>query len=184
MSNLETRLGEDVTISIERMIRFCHLAQMLFECAPGDTRILPLHLTRFGTLLLETASFLYSLFEDRQDSINLPTVWRSFDHPFRGEVQSFATRLDPFKQELRLVRNRIGFHGSLTRSHEGAGLTIFDSAGPRAREFAILVRDVQRLALRTIAWYVEGMDASTQPAEIWRELVVELQGHSGSRSSE
>jgi hypothetical protein len=184
VSDPEAGLGEDVTISVERMMRFCHLAQMLFDCAPGDTKALPLHLTRFGTLVLEVASFLYSLFDDTRDSTNLLKVWRGFSHPFSDEVQAFATRLNPFKDELRLVRSRIGFHGSLTRSHEGAGLGIFDAAGPRARDFAILVRDMQQLALRMIAWYVNGMDVSTEPHEIWREFLAELQVHCAIAGSE
>ena len=57
ISGPESRLSEDVTISVERMMRFCYLAQMQFECAAGDTKALPLHLTRFGTLLLERPVF-------------------------------------------------------------------------------------------------------------------------------
>jgi hypothetical protein len=97
---------------------------MQFEHATGDTKALPLHLTRFGVLVFEMASFLYSFFEDRPDSINLLKIWRGFDHPFGNELQTCATRLTPFKEELKLVRNRIGFHGSLSRSHERAGLDI------------------------------------------------------------
>ena len=63
MSDTDSRVREDVVISVERMMRFCLLAQMTFEYASGDTKALPLHLTRFGVLVFETASFLYSLFE-------------------------------------------------------------------------------------------------------------------------
>ncbi|MBI4001057.1 MAG: hypothetical protein HY348_04660 [Nitrospira defluvii] len=165
------------------MMRFCYLAQMQFECAAGDTKALPLHLTRFGTLVLETASFLYSLFEDRPDSIDLVRVWRSFDHPFGNELQDSVTRLSPFKDELKLVRNRLGFHGSLSRSHERAGLGIFDVDSGRAHDFARLVRDMQQLFLRMIAWYMKGMDISTRPAEMWNEFVNELQGPSSVQGS-
>ena len=115
MSDPKSGLREDLTISVERMMRFCCLARMQFECAAGDTKALPLHLTRFGTLLLETSSFLYSLFEDRVDSINLMKVWQGFEHPFNNELQDYSTRLIPFKQELKLVRDRLGFHGSFHR---------------------------------------------------------------------
>ncbi len=183
MSNTESGLREDVTISVERMMRFCHLVQIQFEYAPGDTKALPLHLTRFGTLVFETASFLYSLFEDRKDSINLLKIWRGFDHPFGEELQNCVTRLNPFKEELRLVRNRVGFHGSLNRSHERAGLGIFDVDSSRGRDFARLVRDMQQLCLRMIAWYMEGMDSSARPAEMWKEFVAEMQGHSRNQGS-
>lgn len=183
VSGPESGLSEDVTISVERMMRFCYLARMQFECAAGDTKALPLHLTRFGTLLLETASFLYSLFEDRPDSIDLVKVWRGFDHPFGNELQDLVTRLSPFKDELKLVRNRLGFHGSLSRNHERAGLGIFDVDSGRARDFARLVRDMQQLFLSMIAWYMKGMDNSMRPAEVLKEFVNELQGPSPAEGS-
>ena len=176
MGDPKSGLGEEVTISVERMMRFCYLAQMQFEHAAGDTKALPLHLTRFGTLVFETSSSLHSLFDDRSDSINLVRVWRAFDHPFGDELKGCVTRLDPFKQELKLVRNRLGFHGSLSRSHERAGLGIFDVDSGRARDFACLARDMQQLFLRMIAWYMKGMDSSMRPEEMWNEFINELQG--------
>lgn len=183
MSDPGTRLGEDVTISVERMMRFCYLSQLQAECATGETKALPLHLTRFGTLVFETASFLYSLFEDRPDSINLEKVWQGFDHPFGKELQNCVTRLAPFKDELKLVRNRVGFHGSLSRSHESAGLGIFDVESSRGRDYIRLAMDMQQLFLRMIGWYIQGMDSSGRDAEMWREFLGELQGHSGSQRS-
>ena len=118
MSTPKTRHDEDVTISVERMIRFCYLAQMQSEYAAHETMTLQLHLTRFGTLLVESSSFLYSLFDDREDSTNLLRLWQGFDHPFSNELQDYSTRLCPFMEELKLVRNRLGFHGSLTRRKE------------------------------------------------------------------
>lgn len=178
MSEPASRLREDVTISVERMMRFCYLAEMQFEYAAGDTKALPLHLTRFGTLVLETASFLYSFFEDRPDSINLVRVWHGFDHPFGNELQNSVARLHPFKEELKHVRNRVGFHGSLSRSYERAGLGIFDVDSPRGCDFVRLVRDMQQLFLRMIAWYMEGMDRASRPAEMWKEFVNEMKGPS------
>jgi hypothetical protein len=174
----ESILREDVVISVERMMRFCHLAEMTFEYAPGDTKVLPLHLTRFGVLVFETASFLYSLFEDRRDSINLLNIWQGFDHPFSEDLQDYMTRLSPFKEELKFVRNRVGFHGSLNRSHERAGLGIFDVNSSRAREFSRLVLDMQQLCLRMIAWYMKGMNSLQKPAEMWNEFIADMQNRS------
>lgn len=172
---------EDVTISVERMIRFCLLAEMSFEYAAGETKVLPLHLTRFGVLVFESASFLHSLFEDRSDSVNLLRIWQGFDHPFGNELQACVTRLNPFKEELRLIRNRVSFHGSLSRIHERAGLGIFDVGSSRARDFVCLIRDAEQLCLRMIHWYMEGMDSSARPAEMWKEFVNELQRRSGAQ---
>jgi hypothetical protein len=179
MTDPESRKGEKVTISVERMMRFCLLAQMLSECPTSDTKVLPLHLTRFGTLLLEASSFLYSLFEDGPDSINLLKVWRGFDHPFGKELQDCATRLDPFKDDLKKVRNRLGFHGSLSRSHERAGLGIFDVDSGRARDFLRCLSATNQLCRHMIAWYIQGMDSSLRPAEIENEFMSELRKPSG-----
>ena len=181
MSNTESKIGEDVAISVERMMRFCHLAQMTFENAAGENKALPLHLTRFGVLVFESASFLYSLFEDRRDSINLVKIWQGFDHPFSDDLKRFVARLNPFKKELQLVRNRVGSHGSLNRNHERAGLGIFDVNSSRARDFSRLIRDMQKLCLRMIAWYMERMDSSQKPDEIWKEFIADMQNQPCSK---
>jgi hypothetical protein len=79
-----------------------------------------------------------------------------------------------YKEELKLVRNRVGFHGSLSRSRERAGLGIFDVDSSRARDFAQLIREIQQLFLRMIAWYIRKMDSSACPAELLREFANEL----------
>jgi hypothetical protein len=45
MTDSESGSREDVTISLERMMRFCYLAEIQFECAAGGPNALPLHLT-------------------------------------------------------------------------------------------------------------------------------------------
>ena len=174
----KVELGEDVAISVERMMRFCHLAEMTFECAAGDNKVLPLHLTRFGVLVFESASFLYSLFEERRDSINLVNIWQGFEHPFNDDLQAFVKRLNPFKEELKLVRHRVGFHGSLNRSRERAGLSIFDVDSSRARDFSRLILDMQQLSLRMVAWYMKRMNSSQMPDEMWKEFITEMKGRS------
>jgi len=178
MNDAQSKLPPAVTISVERMMRFCLLARMLGESAPGDTKVLKVHLTRFGVLLFETASFLYSLFEDRDDSLNLLNIWQDFNHPFGYDLQDFVTRLSPFKDELRLVRNRVGFHGSLNRNRERSGLGIFDVDSSRALNFIKLLIDVQHLFQRMIEWYIKGMGEIARPGEMWQEFVAELEGHS------
>ena len=182
MNDRESGPRQDVTISVERMMRFCYLAEMMFEHAPDEPKALPLHLTRFGTLMFETASFLYSLFEDKENAINLVKVWRDFDHPFSDELQNYVARLSPFKEELRFVRNRVGFHGSLNRSRERKGLAIFDIDSSRGRDFAHLVRDMQQLCLPMIGWYMKGLDSSLRPEEMWKEFVTEMQGSSRNQA--
>jgi len=142
-----------------------------------EVAALPIHLSRFGTMLFQTAGFLYSLFDDRKDSTNLLRIWKGFDHPFNNELQNFYKKLSPFKNDLKSVRNSIAFHGSLTRSREKAGLSIFDIESPRGSEFAGLISDMLNLALKMIMWHVERMNEADQPMKIWQEFDVELNGY-------
>jgi len=66
------------------------------------------------------------------------------------------------------------FLGSLTRDHERAGLAIFDVESGNARKLAILSREMQRLFLEMIAWYIKRMDSSMHPTELWNEFISEL----------
>jgi len=169
---------DELTISVERMIRFCYLAKMTDEYAHYGADVLPLHLTRFGTMFFETTSFLYSLFDDRQDFTNLLKIWHGFKHPFDKELEEFVKKLEPFKKELQFVRNRIGFHGSLNRAHEGAGLGIFDVKSQRGREFLLIIHDTKNLAVKMIKWFVdERMDKAARPDEIWHAFGLELIGY-------
>ena len=170
-------------ISVERMIRFCYLVEMQFEYSALGTPGLPVHLTRFGTLLIESSSFLYSLFDHRKDSTNLLRIWQGFDHPFKTELQAYSTRLEPFKVELKCVRNSFGFHGSLYRSKEKAGLSIFDVNSGRAQDFFRAVGEGKQLFLRMIDWSIEGMDESERPAELWREFMAEMKTYAVARTS-
>jgi hypothetical protein len=171
-----TTLPDSVTISVERMMRFCYLAEMTFETRRGDHEPkIPVHLTRFGTLAIESASWLYSLFDDRSDSINLQTVWQGFDHPFGKELQEIVDRLAPFKSGMKLVRNRIGFHGSLNRETEREGVDIFDVNSGRGRQFIGIMRDMERLAVRMIDWFcrqntADGNNDEKMLQEFYREL--------------
>jgi hypothetical protein len=124
------------------------------------------------------------LFDDTRNSTNLLKIWQRFDHPFENDLQHFDKKLTPFKDELRKVRNRIGFHGSLTRSHEKAGLGIFDLESPRGREFANLIRDMLDLAPKMIKWHLKRMKNSDLDKKIglWKEIGGELTGYTINRS--
>ena len=150
----EFRLPERVTISVERMIRFCHLADLTHGLSSSDPEPAwpPLHLTPFGTMMTLTRSFLFSLFEERQDSINLPRVWSGFDHPFDEELNAIDLRLHPLKESLRLIRNRFDFHGSLSRAHEGAGFDLYWDLELSADLFG-LMGDCRGLFERMIRWF-------------------------------
>jgi len=175
--------SEELDITVERMIRFCYLAEMTWEYShiEASSSTLPLHLNRFGALFFETAGFLYSLFEDRNDSVNLLRSWRVFENPFMDELETIRSRLEPFKPELEKVRNRISFHGSRNRSHEKDGLDIFNIESGRGPEFASLVQKIQLTAKNMIEWYCMNVLQGSVGSEAWRSFEAELKGYSIAR---
>ena len=152
MTKDRTPFDEAVVISIERLMRFCYLAQILLEQEDPRQSGLPLELTRWGTLLFLTGSFLYSLFEDSDNALNLVRVWSGFPHPFGDELQRIATQLEPLKDNLRHVRNRYGFHGSLSRTREATGLSIFEE--PQAQALRAVIGRMLLLAGKMIPWHM------------------------------
>ena len=177
MNESNSQASDAVTISVERMIWFCYLVKMEYEYVriPRRVTVIPENLTRWGMMIFMTASFLYSLFDTDKNSIHLGKIWKGFDHPFDSPLQAIENRLIPFKDDLRLVRNSIGFHGSRNRNHEKRGLDIFNVETPRAREFAEIVRDMAGLAQEMIKWYTDQMHESLRPRELWQDFLIELQ---------
>ena len=167
MGDQESRLPDAVTISVERMIRFCHLADLTHSLSSSEPEPdwPPLHLTPFGTMMTLTGSFFFSLFEDRNDSINLRRIWSGFDHPFEEDLEAVELRLEPFRDSLRLIRNRFDFHGSLNREHERAGLDLLYGGLDLPRDLFRLMGDCRPLFERMVRWFesVPSEDGKARP---------------------
>lgn len=164
------QLPESVAISVERMIRFCHLAQMTIEQKDPASSRLPIHLTRFGTLMTLTCSFLYSLFDKRHDdSTNLLSIWSGFEHPFDQELEAIAKKLEPFKDDLFKVRSRYDFHGSLSHAHEAEGFRIFQIS--EVHTLFEVVHEMKQLADKMVVYTVRSPDPS-----LLTDLQIELLG--------
>jgi hypothetical protein len=152
------------------MIRFCHLAPMTMEQKDPELSRLPTHLTRFGTLMTLTCSFLYSLFDKRDDSTNLLRIWNGFDHPFYQKLAAITEQLEPFRDDLFKVRSHYDFHGSLSRAHEVEGFEIFQES--KVRPLFEAVHEMKQLAVEMIVWHtVRSPDPS-----VLSDLRVELLG--------
>jgi hypothetical protein len=156
MDQMNPLCSDAVIISVERLMRFCYLARLLHEQTNPQHSGLPPDLTRWGTLLFLTGSFLYSLFENDRNSnnaINLERVWSGFPHPFDTELHAIAGQLAPIQDDLRHVRNRYGFHGSLSRTREAEGMRIF--AEPQAQHLRKVIGQTLQLASRMISWHMK-----------------------------
>jgi len=90
--------------------------------APIDNRKWPVNITMMFVLY----AYFYSLVEDSDEGLNGFRVWREVWPRERAAIDAVETRVAPFRDRLRLFRNRMGFHGSRTRSHEAAAFELFD----------------------------------------------------------
>ena len=101
-----------------------------------------------GTMMGVVYSFFYSLIEDDPQGINFFKVWRIREPSFASELDALETRIAPFKDRLRLFRNRFGFHGSVTREHEAAGFDLLKQHDGATIYQAVI--DIRNLSTRLI----------------------------------
>jgi len=77
------------------------------------------------TLMFNLCAFFYSLVEDSEDAINAFRIWRIRYPEEESAIVAVEAQVCPMISDLRVFRNRLGFHGSRSRKHEAAGLDFF-----------------------------------------------------------
>jgi hypothetical protein len=121
---------EELTIFVEREMHFLNLWTVYTDMLADKyiptlgVRDHSLHDPR-TTMMLVIYAYFYSLVEDSNDGVNAFRVWR--EH-FPEEAQAIAAleaQVVPFRDNLRVFRNRLGFHGSTSRAHEAPGFDLF-----------------------------------------------------------
>jgi hypothetical protein len=93
------------------------------DSEPIDNRKWPVNITMMFVLY----AYFYSLIEDSGDGLNGFRVWREVWPQEGAAIAAVEARVIPFRDQLRLFRNRLGFHGSRTRSHEAVGFDLFNN---------------------------------------------------------
>jgi hypothetical protein len=79
------------------------------------------------TMMFVLYAFFYSLIEDDVDSINGFRLWRSRFPEEEKAISAVEAQVAPFVPNMRVFRNRLGFHGSRSRVHESKGLELFSA---------------------------------------------------------
>ena len=78
------------------------------------------------TMMFVVYSYFYSLVEDSKDGMNGFRVWRKSLPEEAAVISAVEAKVKPLLQHLRLFRNRLGFHGSRTRTRESEAFAIFN----------------------------------------------------------
>jgi len=77
------------------------------------------------TLMFLLYAFFFSLIEDSDDGLDAFRIWRK-KYPGEGlAIAALEEQIVPLRPNLRVFRNRLGFHGSRTYQHESKGFDLF-----------------------------------------------------------
>jgi hypothetical protein len=77
------------------------------------------------TVMYILYGFFYSLVEDSEDGLDAFRIWRLKFPDELATINALETHVAPMRTDLRLFRNRLGFHGSRSQTHESRGYDLF-----------------------------------------------------------
>jgi hypothetical protein len=96
-----------------------------------------------ATAMFILYSYFYSLIEDDEQSLNAFRIWRLHYPEEETAIAAMEKRVAPFRGQLKLFRNRLGFHGSRTQKHEAKALELFSQHS--GTEIWLTMRDFKAL---------------------------------------
>lgn len=77
------------------------------------------------TAMFVLYAYFYSMVEDDPQGVNGFRVWRSAWPEEEKAIAAVEAQVKPLVPGLKLFRNRLGFHGSRSRSHEAKAFDLF-----------------------------------------------------------
>jgi len=77
------------------------------------------------TVMFLLYAFFFSLIEDSEDGLNAFRIWRLKFPDELTAICALEEQVAPLRPDLRVFRNRLGFHGSRSHHHEAPGFDLF-----------------------------------------------------------
>jgi hypothetical protein len=77
------------------------------------------------TMMFVIYAYFYSMVEDDPQGVNGFRVWRAAWPEEENAIAAVEALVTPLVPGLKLFRNRLGFHGSRSRSHEAKAFDLF-----------------------------------------------------------
>lgn len=130
--------SEELEIFVEHLMDFMNLWTVYTDHLNGkyvpslDLGGKPSRTGMYVTLMFHLYASLYVLVDDSKEGLNAFRIWREHFPAEEAAIAAVEQQIAPFKDDLRLFRNRLGFHGSRTRSHEMKGYDLFANASGTA----------------------------------------------------
>jgi hypothetical protein len=121
---------EELVIFVERLTHFMNLWTVYTDSLTDKylptvgARDFSMHDPR-TTLMFMLYAYFYSLIEESNDGLNAFRIWRRHFPEEEAAIAAVEKIVQPFRNDLRLFRNRLGFHGSRSRAHESSGFDLF-----------------------------------------------------------
>jgi hypothetical protein len=123
---------EELVIFVERFMHFMNVWTVYRDMLSGHyvpTVYPPSECGPFpntgATMMFMLYGMFYSLIEEDPKSINAFRLWRQYFPAEETEIAAVEAQVIPFIGDLKRFRNRLGFHGSRSRAHEGSGFDLF-----------------------------------------------------------
>lgn len=143
----------ELSIYVERMYRFIQLLR-IYDIVlaipdrddPGEP-----HLTMRGTMMSVVYSFFYSLIEPDSKGVDFFRIWRARLPEAATDIDALEARVAPIRDDLRLFRNRFGFHGSRSREREAAAFDLLlNHQGSHIYQVILDTRDLSTKLLKML----------------------------------
>ena len=123
---------EEWFLMVERFIQFMQIWTVYrdyrsghYEPSVGDDDRLDTPYQMGTALLFVVYAFFYSLIEEYEQSLNAFRIWRVKFPDEVGVIDAVEKEAKPMRDDLRLFRNRLGFHGSRTAARRECGFELF-----------------------------------------------------------
>jgi len=135
-------LSKKFELHVERMSKFLCLLDIYFEILKGNVN--HSRSKSWTSILIEVVyAYFYSIIDDREDSINMFRVWRDEYPDHIVEIEKVESLVYPYKGYFMLLRNNVGFHGSIKQKGKKVGMKIFKEVdGSKTLELMVAVRDL------------------------------------------
>lgn len=131
MDGIETPT-EELFLLVERVAQFMNLWTIYrdvlsghYSPSVGEDKSTPVPYQMRVTVLLLVYAFFYSLVEDGDGALNAFRIWRACFPEEEAAIEAVESQVRPMLGELRVFRNRLGFHGSRTAARREPAFALF-----------------------------------------------------------
>jgi hypothetical protein len=126
------------------------------------------------SVMLVLYAYFYSLVDDRDNGLNAFRIWREHFPEEEPAIAAIEAQIKPMANDLRLYRNRLGFHGSRTRAHEASGFELFaNTTGTQAWNAMRNFKALSAILLGRDMAIRQGNEAEVEKYRGWIDAIAE-----------